>query len=1051
MSKYRNIVVILLALTMLILASCAGQPTPAPAEAPAEPAAEEEAVSEPAPAEEEAAEEEVVEEAPEPSADAGVKMVLLPKFLGILVFDQAYEGALEAATEIGNPAELQFLGPTPENSVAGQIEIVTTAATQGMDAIMISNNAGDQIVPAAQAARDAGMTVVTWDSPIPSAEGEQVFIAQVDFDETGQVMADMALSILGEDGGKFAVLSASPDAANQNAWIAALQEVLKDPKYANLELLDIVYGNDQSEDSYNQALALVDKYPDMELIMAPTTVGIAAASKAMQDEGLCDTVKVSGLGLPAEMVSYTLNGCAPEFALWSFIDLGYLTYYTTYLLATGQIEAEEGATFEAGRMGSYTIEKDPTRDEGLRVLMGPFTVYTKDNVEAEAGPREEPAPTTGPIVPKPGEAADMVLLPKFLGILVFDQANQGAQEAATELKNPAELQFLGPTPENSVAGQIEIVTTAATQGMDAIMISNNAGDQIVPAAQAALDAGMTVVTWDSPIPSAEGEQVFIAQVDFDETGQVMADMALSILGEDGGKFAVLSASPDAANQNAWIAALQEVLKDPKYANLELLDIVYGNDQSEDSYNQALALVDKYPDMELIMAPTTVGIAAASKAMQDEGLCDTVKVSGLGLPAEMVSYTLNDCAPEFALWSFIDLGYLTYYTTYLLATGQMEAKEGVTFEAGRMGTYTIEKDPTRDEGLRVLMGPFTVYNKDNVEAEAGPPEEAAPAAGPIVPKPGEAADLVLLPKFLGILVFDQANAGAQEAHGELQNPGKLEFLGPTPENSVAGQIEIVTTAATQGMNGIMISNNAGDQIAPAAQAALDAGMTVVTWDSPIPSAEGEQVFIAQVDFDETGQVMADMALSILGEDGGKFAVLSASPDAANQNAWIAALQEVLKDPKYANLELLDIVYGNDQSEDSYNQALALVDKYPDMELIMAPTTVGIAAASKAMQDEGLCDTVKVSGLGLPAEMVSYTLNDCAPEFALWSFVDLGYLTYYTTYLLATGQMEAEEGVTFEAGRMGTYTIEKDPTRDEGLRVLMGPFTVYNKDNVEAAAK
>ncbi len=250
---------------------------------------------------------------------------------------------------------------------------------------------------------------------------------------------------------------------------------------------------------------------------------------------------------------------------------------------------------------------------------------------------------------------------------------------------------------------------------------------------------------------------------------------------------------------------------------------------------------------------------------------------------------------------------------------------------------------------------------------------------------------------------------------------------------------------------MISNNAGDQIVPAAEAARDADMAVVTWDSPIPSAEGEQVFIAQVDFDETGEVMADMALSILGDDGGKFAVLSASPDASNQNAWIAAMEEALKDPKYASLELLDIVYGNDQSEDSYNQALALVDKYPDMELIMAPTTVGIAAAAKAMQDEGLCDTVKVSGLGLPAEMLSYTLNDCAPEFALWSFVDLGYLTYYTTYLLASGQMEAAEGVSFDAGRMGTYTIEKDPTRDAGLRVLMGPFTVYNKDNVEAAAK
>jgi rhamnose transport system substrate-binding protein len=316
---------------------------------------------------------------------------------------------------------------------------------------------------------------------------------------------------------------------------------------------------------------------------------------------------------------------------------------------------------------------------------------------------------------EPGKAVDMVLLPKFLGILPFDQAHQGAKEAEKELGNTKPLQFLGPTPENSVAGQIEITTNATTQGVGAIMISNNSGDQIVPAAKAAKDKGIKVVTWDSPIPSAEGEDVFVAQVDFSETGKVMADMALSILGAEGGKFAILSASPDAANQNAWIAAMQEALKDPKYAKLEYLATVYGNDQSEESYNQALALVDKYPDMKLIMTPTSVGIVAAAKAMQDEGLCDKVKVSGLGTPSEMVSYTMNGCAPEFALWSFVDLGYLTYYTAYALATGAIKAEEGTKFTAGRMGEYEITKDPTRAAGLRILMGPFSVYNKDNVEA------------------------------------------------------------------------------------------------------------------------------------------------------------------------------------------------------------------------------------------------------------------------------------------------------------------------------------------------
>jgi rhamnose transport system substrate-binding protein len=709
-----NKLMILTLVCALVLSACAPA-TPA-TEAPAEPT---EASAEP------------TEVAVAPSGEVvkatpgnALNMVFLPKFLGNAVFDQAHEGALEAAAELQNSTELQFLAPASGGAGADQIPIITNATTQGVDAIMLSNNAGDQVAPAAQAARDAGVTFVTWDSPIPSAEGEQVFVAQVDFSETGKVMADMARNILGEDGGKFAVLSAGPDSANQNAWIAAMQDVLATPDYSNLELLEIVYGNDETEKSTQEALALVDKYPDMELIMAPTTVGIAAAAKAMQDEGLCDTVKVSGLGLPAEMVSFVKNGCSPEFALWSFKDLGYLTYYLTYLLASGDLEAVEGVQFEAGRMGEYTITADPTRPDvpgALRVLMGPFSQWNASNIDEEVGASpDEPAAEVA--IATPGNALNMVFLPKFLGNAVFDEAHAGALAAAEELQNPTELQFLAPASGGAGADQIPIITNATTQGVDAIMLSNNAGDQVAPAAQAAIDAGITFVTWDSPIPSAEGEQVFVAQVDFAETGKVMADMARNILGADGGKFAVLSASPDSANQNAWIAAMQDVLATPDYSNLELLEIVYGNDETEKSTQEALALVDKYPDMELIMAPTTVGIAAAAKAMQDEGLCDTVKVSGLGLPAEMVSFVENGCSPEFALWSFYDLGYLSYYLAYLLASGDLEAVEGVQFEAGRMGVYTITADPTRPDvpgALRVLMGPFSRYNIDNIDAAVNP--------------------------------------------------------------------------------------------------------------------------------------------------------------------------------------------------------------------------------------------------------------------------------------------------------------------------------------------
>jgi rhamnose transport system substrate-binding protein len=357
-------------------------------------------------------------------------------------------------------------------------------------------------------------------------------------------------------------------------------------------------------------------------------------------------------------------------------------------------------------------DDDSTADTGTTPA-GTDAAATTGAPAATTAPAETTAPagTGGTAAPGGGDFSS-ILLPKCTGNPVFDQANEGAQEAAAELGVP-EAEFVAPASCTDTTGQIEFVTNAVTQGVDAIMVSNNAGDQLDPATQEAADAGITVVSWDSPIPSAAGESLFVAQVDFDETGQVMADMAVEILGEEGGELAILSATPEAANQNAWIAAFEEVIAQPEYESLQLVDTVYGNDDSDESYNQALALIDSHPDLKLIMAPTTVGIAAAAKAMQDEGLCEDVKVSGLGLPDEMRSYTENGCAPQFALWSFVDLGYITFHATYGLATGAFEAEEGATFTAGRMGEYTIEKDPTRENGLRIVMGPFSVYDETNV--------------------------------------------------------------------------------------------------------------------------------------------------------------------------------------------------------------------------------------------------------------------------------------------------------------------------------------------------
>jgi rhamnose transport system substrate-binding protein len=55
--------------------------------------------------------------------------------------------------------------------------------------------------------------------------------------------------------------------------------------------VDVVYGDDVREKSYNEALGLfIKSYPDLKGIISPTTVGIAAAAHTVTDEGLIDQI-----------------------------------------------------------------------------------------------------------------------------------------------------------------------------------------------------------------------------------------------------------------------------------------------------------------------------------------------------------------------------------------------------------------------------------------------------------------------------------------------------------------------------------------------------------------------------------------------------------------------------------------------------------------------------------------------------------------------------------------------------------------------------------------
>ena len=212
----------------------------------------------------------------------------------------------------------------------------------------------------------------------------------------------------------------------------------------------------------------------------------------------------------------------------------------------------------------------------------------------------------------------------------------------------------------------------------------------------------------------------------------------------------------------------------------------------------------------------------------------------------------------------------------------------------------------------------------------------------------------------------------------------------------------------------------------------------------------EIFVNQAGTKEVAQALMDAVLDISGGEG-QFAILSATSQSANQNAWIDAMKTIMEgDDKYSKLELVDVVYGDDEPQKSTDQTAALLQNYKDLKVICAPTTVGIAAAAKYLQDNG--SSCKLTGLGLPSEMQEYTGDDdshSCPYFYLWDMQGLGKLSAYTTIALINEDITGAKDDKFTAGDLGDYTVTE--ADDGGTEVVLGAPLKFDTSNIEEMAK
>ncbi|MFW2503346.1 substrate-binding domain-containing protein [Clostridium diolis] len=286
---------------------------------------------------------------------------------------KVYEGFEKSCKE--NGATSIYKSPE-EATTEKQIEIINQLIKQNVSGIAIAANDANALHPVLKEAMEAGIKVVSLDSPV-NGDSRETHIQQADPEKIGRGLIQAAYEMVNGNG-DIAVLSTTEQAANQNLWIKWMEKEIEEhpEKYAKTPLVKVEYGED---DSVKSALKTQDilTSTNSKVIIAPTTVGMLAAAKVLKDKH--SDVLLTGLGLPSEMAPFIEDGACPWIYLWNPVDMGYLAGYTLDSLKKGGISGVKGDTFKAGTLGDKAITE--AAYGGTEVMLGDPFKFDKSNID----------------------------------------------------------------------------------------------------------------------------------------------------------------------------------------------------------------------------------------------------------------------------------------------------------------------------------------------------------------------------------------------------------------------------------------------------------------------------------------------------------------------------------------------------------------------------------------------------------------------------------------------------------------------------------------------
>lgn len=298
-----------------------------------------------------------------------IKVVDVPKLVGIGYFNATSKGIADAASEMGT-MEAKTDGPSKAN-IDDQITLIDNYITSGVDGILFAANDPVAIAPVLKKALAAGINVVGYDAN-STPDARQWFVNQAEFNGIAKAMVDNMAAEIGDEGA-FAIVTSTFTTPNQARWIAemAAYQAKCHPK---MKWLETVEAQEDNILSFNQSNTLINKYGDeLKGIFGMTSVATPAAADAVTQAKKCGSIAVVGLATPNAMKPYVGSGCVKSVVLWNPVDLGYAAAYVLRATADGTL-APGATSVKAGKLGDLSVIN------GSEILLGAPTIFNKDNI-----------------------------------------------------------------------------------------------------------------------------------------------------------------------------------------------------------------------------------------------------------------------------------------------------------------------------------------------------------------------------------------------------------------------------------------------------------------------------------------------------------------------------------------------------------------------------------------------------------------------------------------------------------------------------------------------